>query len=89
MKYHKLLAKQIQKLLTQECMENPNIGNFINAVNESYQSFDRDKELMNHAFSQSEEEYQALLKDLNKENSQKQKSISKLYASLKTLDNTI
>lgn len=89
MKYHKLLAKQIQKLLTQECMENPNIGNFINAVNESYQSFDRDKELMNHAFSQSEEEYQALLKDLNKENSQKQKSISKLYASLKTLDNNL
>jgi hypothetical protein len=58
MEQHKLLQKQIKKFLTDDCLENPLFKNFINAINDSYFCFERDKEIMNHAFQESEKEYQ-------------------------------
>lgn len=89
MDYHKLLEKQIKKHLPDSCFSNPEFKNFIFAVNESYKSYERDKELMNHAFSQSEEEYQELYQNLNREYTLKQESISKLYKSLRMLDENL
>ena len=50
MNYHKLLQKQINKHLSDECQKNPAFLNFANAVNDSYLSYERDKELLYHAF---------------------------------------
>lgn len=86
MKYHKLLEKQIKKYLPESFHSDSEFSNFLSAINESYASYERDKELMNHAFSKSEEEYQEIYQDLNKEYILKQDSISKLYQSLKMLD---
>lgn len=84
--FHNLLKRQINKYLTEECRSHPQFKNFIHAVNQSYQSFERDKELMDHAFKQSEEEYREIYINLKNENILKQKSISNLYESIKILD---
>lgn len=86
---HKLLQRQISKHLTDDCISHPQFKNFINAVNQSYKSFERDKELMDHAFKQSEEEYQEIYINLKNENLLKQKSISNLYEFIKILDPSV
>ncbi|WBX97066.1 PAS domain-containing hybrid sensor histidine kinase/response regulator [Chryseobacterium gambrini] len=83
---HNLLSRQIKKYLTEDFKNHPQFNNFINAVNDSYKSFERDKELTDHAFRQSEKEYKELFNDLKKENELKQESISSLYESLSLLD---
>ncbi|MGX5683507.1 response regulator [Chryseobacterium cucumeris] len=88
-KLHNLLERQINKYLTDDFKNHSQFTNFINAVNESYKSFDRDKELMDYAFKQSEEEYQELYQNLKDENTLKQESISNLYESLKIIDSDI
>lgn len=88
-KFHNLLERQINKYLTEDCKNNPQFANFIHAVNESYKSFERDKELMDYAFKQSEEEYQEVYQSLKNENTLKQESISNLYESLKIIDSDI
>ncbi|MDN5396060.1 MAG: PAS domain S-box protein, partial [Chryseobacterium sp.] len=87
--FHSLLKRQINKYLTEDCKSHPQFKNFIHAVNQSYQSFERDKELMDHAFKQSEEEYHEIYISLKNENILKEKSISNLYESIKILDPTI
>lgn len=88
-KFHNLLERQINKYLTEDCKTHPQFKNFIQAVNESYKSFERDKELMDYAFKQSEEEYQELYQNLKNENTLKHESISNLYESLKIIDSDI
>lgn len=88
-KFHNLLERQINKYLTADCKNHPQFKNFIHAVNESYKSFERDKELMDHAFKQSEEEYQELYQNLKNENTLKQESVSNLYESLEIIDSDI
>ena len=61
---NKLLQKQAKKLLTAGQLEDPSIRNFLMAVNDSYLSYERDKELLNHAFGMSEKEYRKLYEDL-------------------------
>jgi PAS domain S-box-containing protein len=86
MSYHKLLQKQINKYLTPECTENPLFKDFIQAVNHSYQSYERDNELMNHAFKESEKEYNQINDSLKKEFDLKKQSISNLYDSLEVFE---
>ena len=86
MAFHKLLNRQITKYLTPESTENPLFKEFIQAVNDSYMSFERDKELMNHAFQESEREYNGINESLKNEFELKKQSISNLYDSLETLE---
>jgi PAS domain S-box-containing protein len=86
MAFHKLLNRQISKYLTPDCIENPVFKDFIQAVNDSYLSFERDKELMNHAFNESEIEYHNINESLNNEFELKKQSISNLYDSLEVLE---
>ncbi|TRX39477.1 PAS domain-containing hybrid sensor histidine kinase/response regulator [Flavobacterium restrictum] len=84
--FHKLLEKQIKKHLDKEQLESPAFKAFIHAVNDSYLSFERDNDLMDHSFKESEKEYQELNANLKKEQALKQQSISNLYDSLEILD---
>jgi PAS domain S-box-containing protein len=86
MSYHKLLQKQINKHLPEECQDNPAFINFVNAVNDSYLSYERDKELLNHAFSISEKEYQALNDNLANEYELKSISIDRLKQAVKNIE---
>ena len=78
MEIHKLLTRQVNKYLTAQQTEDPSFQKFLSVINDSYVSFDRDKELLNHAFEISESEYQKLNDDLIREYELKKVSIEKL-----------
>jgi len=80
--HHKLLQKQIKKYLTIECEENPHFKAFIQSVNDSYLAFERDKEIMNHTFQESEKEYYEINDRLKKEVEFKQLAANNLYKSI-------
>ena len=84
--YHKLLIKQINKYLPEDLKENESIKNFVSAVSDSYNSFERDSDLLNHAFKLSELEYQTLYENLTKEYALKSLSIEKLKKAVKNID---
>lgn len=86
MEQHKLLQKQIRKYLDQDCLENPLLKNFIKAVNDSYVSFERDKEIVNHAFQESEKEYHTINQSLKEEYELKKQSIANLYDTLEAME---
>ena len=86
MSYHKLLQKQINKHIPEEYQLLPGFENLLQAVNESYLSFERDKELLNHAFNISEKEYQLLYENLNLEYDLKNQSIENLKSAVKNIE---
>lgn len=86
MDMHKLLQRQINKNVPLELQNNPSFQAFIKTVNDSYWSFERDKDLMDHSFQESEKEYNEVNQNLKKEYALKQQSILNLYESLKELD---
>jgi PAS domain S-box-containing protein len=86
MDFHKQLQKQIKKHLPPELANDPSLQSFVQSINDSYFSFERDKELMDHSFQESEKEYHEINQHLKKEYALKQESISNLYDSLDTLD---
>ncbi len=85
MEIHKLLQRQLNKHIPVELTENPSFQAFIKAVNDSYLSFERDNDLMDHSFKESEKEYHQVNQNLKKEYELKQESISNLYESLTQL----
>ncbi len=58
--YHTLLEKQIKKLLTEQHLQDESLCQFLNVISNTYQGFERDKKLSEHAFNVSEKEYQEL-----------------------------
>jgi PAS domain S-box-containing protein len=78
MSFHKLLAKQIQKHLSPQVLDNPEVENFLHVVSESYIALERDRELAERAFSISEEEYIDINRRLKHELELKRLSILKL-----------
>ncbi|MFV8347469.1 PAS domain S-box protein [Flavobacterium sp. ZB4P13] len=82
MGFHKLLQKQIKKHLTLEFAENNEFESFFKAINDSYLTFERDRNLMNHAFQESEKEYREVNQDLKSVDELKTHSIKNLYESL-------
>jgi PAS domain S-box-containing protein len=55
--HNKLLARQVKKYLPEELWEDERLQRFIQSVNESYNGFEKDKTLSDHAFQLNEEEY--------------------------------
>lgn len=76
--YHKLLNKQIQKFLNDDLRKDADMREFLKNINQSYVAFERDKELMNHAFDISEKEFQEVNESLKKESAVRQITIEKL-----------
>jgi len=79
---HKLLNRQLKKYATEELSSNPDFVNFIEAVSDSYFAFDRDKELSDHAFTLSEEEFSEINGKLKEEVELRRLSIQKLKNTL-------
>lgn len=86
MAYHKLLQRQIRKYLGADALKDPVMLKFVEAVHNSYNSFDRDKELYVHSFQISEREYQQVNEDLMAEVMLKKLSIAKLKKAIKKID---
>ena len=84
--YHKLLEKQIKKLLTDEQLAEETIRRFLEVVNSSYAGFERDKKISDHAFFISEKEYQAVTRHLQEQHDIRLQSIVKLKNAIRSLD---
>lgn len=75
---HKLLERQIKKHFGNDALQDPAMQKFVSAINDSYNSFERDKELSTHSFNLSEKEYREVNANLIEEARLKRLSISKL-----------
>jgi len=79
MKYNKLLERQIKKHFPKNVsLEDPGIAAFLNVINQSYQSFERDKSISERASEIIEEEYIEINQSLNEEIKNRKNSIENL-----------
>ena len=58
MEYHKLLQRQTDRFFPDEDSISPSLKEFLQLVSRTYQTFEKDKWLSEHAFNISEREYQ-------------------------------
>lgn len=86
MNWHKLLDRQIRKNLPEEYLKDERLLTFLKVVSDSYDSYDRDIALSDHAFRLSELEYIELNDRLKSELELKQLSVIKLIDSIKTIE---
>jgi PAS domain S-box-containing protein len=89
MAFNKLLQRQIKKYLPEEYLNQENLLCFIQAVNDSYEEYERDRKLFNHAFSYSENEYIQINEKLKKEATLKHASIQQLKATINKFSGNI
>lgn len=82
---HKLLARQVNKYLQEDCLQDERFQNFIRAVNDSYLNFDRDKELFEHSSFLNEREYAEINVKLKEEIQQRRQSVEKLVEAIQSL----
>lgn len=83
---HKLLAKQLKRYLSEECLQNEAFQSFIRGVNDSYHSFDRDKELSEHSAALNEIEFYEINRRLKSEIAQRRQSVEKLIEAIYLLE---
>ncbi|MGZ3757153.1 MAG: response regulator [Mucilaginibacter sp.] len=85
MNYHKLLQRQLKKYATEDLMKQENFDLFIEAVNDSYAAFDRDKELSDHAFMITQNEFSDINGQLKEEVELRKFSVKMLKRTLSNL----
>ncbi|GAA4405061.1 hypothetical protein GCM10023187_23110 [Nibrella viscosa] len=83
---HKLLSRQMNKYLSEECLQHERFQNFVKAVNESYHNFDRDKELFEHSSFMNERQYADINQRLKEEISQRRQSVEKLIEAIRSME---
>jgi signal transduction histidine kinase len=81
----KLLDKQINKLLGARASE-PELQRFLNAIRESYNHYERDRELIERSLAISSEEMRALYTKLKHETDEHKLAMQKLLETLKLLN---
>ena len=85
--YHPLLKRQIQKYCSEsKSLSNADIEKLLQAVSGSYDNYERDKELSEHAFSVNESEYTVINNKLREEIEIRKRSVNKLIGAINTLD---
>ncbi len=80
--YHKLLARQIKKYGIENSADNGKLIPFLNAISNSYEAFERDRELSDHAFTISQKEYAEINIRLKEEIEIRNLSLQKLKITL-------
>lgn len=83
---HSLLARQIRKFLKDEHLEDASLIKFINAINDSYLNYERDKDLFEHASLLNEGEYNRINTRLKAEIEQRRQSFQKLIEAASSLE---
>jgi signal transduction histidine kinase len=83
---HRLLDRQLKKYLPEGMEQDEHLKRFIQAVNDSYLAFDKDKELSEHAFSISEKEYVEIQSKLRDEINVRMLSIDKLKDAISSIE---
>ncbi len=83
--YHKLLQKQIRKYLPDDLVDQESCKAFLESINNSYESFERDRELMEHAFTISEKEFGEVNDELNALANQRLLTLKQLNETISSL----
>lgn len=86
MGYNKLLQRQIKKHLTTGGIVDENLIAFIQSVDDSYNAFERDKRLSEHAFQVSEKDYLDIYDRLKSEINIRNQSILKLMEAIRNME---
>jgi signal transduction histidine kinase/CheY-like chemotaxis protein len=86
MGYNKLLERQIKKHLTTSGVLDENLMSFIQSVDDSYNAFERDKRLSEHAFQVSEKDYLDIYERLKSEINIRNQSILKLKEAILNME---
>ncbi|RYE18005.1 MAG: hypothetical protein EOP51_22840 [Sphingobacteriales bacterium] len=76
----------MKKFLPEEYLEDENMAVFLQAVNNSFNNFEKAIRLADHAFNISEKEYLQVTANLQYQNEIKQTSITKLKTAIQSLD---
>jgi signal transduction histidine kinase len=84
--YNRLLKRQIKRYLTAGLEDDDKIRFFIDAVNDSYNAFERDKRLSEHAFEVSEKDYLDIYSRLKEEINIRNQSIQKLKETIRNME---
>ena len=82
--YHQLLDRQIKKHL-KGISDKEALSSFLEAVNQSYQHYDRDKSLIQHALSLSSRELGSAYQQIRKEVKTQEKVLQKIKESISAL----
>lgn len=82
MAYHKLLQRQLTKFIGDDNITPENFQPLVEAINSAYLAFEKDKELSDHAFSVSQQEYIEINTRLKEEVELRKLSIQKLKSIL-------
>ncbi len=85
MSYHKLLQKQLSKYLPESLRHHPDLQRLLVAVNNSYNSWERDRDIADRAFAVSEEEYIEINHQLKSQVAVKKQSVEKLKETIGTI----
>ncbi len=86
MPFNKLLDRQIKKHLPQELLSDDRLMRFLEAINDSYKAFEKDKALADHASQLNEEEYVRINKKLQSEVDGRRGAIKVLKEAIARLD---
>jgi signal transduction histidine kinase/CheY-like chemotaxis protein len=82
---HRLLERQLKKFSFPELENHESFQRFIQSVNDSYNSFDKDKEISDHAFNLTQTEFYEINRKLKEEVELRKLSTEKLKKSLNNL----
>ena len=86
MSYNKILKKQIARYLPKDYHEAKEFTQFLESVSDNYDSFDRDKKIIENAFIVSEKEFNEVVENLKSQNEIRLKSISELKDAIAAID---
>ena len=86
MAYNKLLERQIKKHLNGDAAVDENLKAFIQSVSDSYNAYERDKRLSEHAFQVSEKDYLDIYDRLKSEIDIRNQSILKLKEAIRNME---
>src|SRR5579872_7251401 len=89
MTLNRLLDRQIKKHLPPELWEEEKLLRFVQAVNDSYNAFEKDKTLADHAFRLNEEEYIRINTKLQSEVQGRRQAITMLKEAIARIDDPL
>ncbi len=88
MEVHRLLQRQIKRFLPDlDWSSHPGLASFLQAVSESYQNYDNDKQLQQRAFDIADTEYYEITQKLLNEKKVRDQSINTLLSVISSLEN--
>jgi len=88
MNFHKLLERQIRKYLPENLQKDESMSRFLQAVHDSYVSFEKDQEMTDHAFKLTEKDYADMNKKLKREIDHRKASVQRLAEAVRAIDDT-